>query len=668
MTLTHVFAPIALGPVAVPNRIVRTGHGTLGADHERQLGERLVAYHAARARGGVGLTIIETSTVHASGGSSGLTVWDDRVIPKFERLMEQVRPTGMRVFQELGHQGRFAGTLDRPGWGPSAVVGWERSLSGLDVMPEAITKAQIDELVGAFAGAAARAKAGGLDGIELQTIYSIFHQFLAPASNRREDDYGGSLENRMRLLTETLSAVRAAIGPELALGARISAEYDHTPGGMTVEDSRIIARALQASGAVDYLSVALGDRAHPHMIAAPMSEPPGYQLELTTQVTAAVELPTIVAGRILTLERAERIIAAGQADLVSMVRANIADPEIVRKTREGRLARVRPCIGINEGCTGNLFRGRQLGCAINPAAGRELTLGEDLIERAEQPRRVLVAGGGPAGLEAARVAALRGHDVLLYEAGEIVGGQLAIARRAPLRAEIWRVVEWLRGELDHHGVMVRTGTPVTAELVRQLAPDAVIIATGGRPRRDGFQIARPYEPVLGADGSSVWTSWDVLEERATLGARAVVLDEVGHYEAIAVADKLLARGMSVQIVCRFATLAPQLEPSLTAVPARARLARADVVVHPVAQLVSVTDGTAVVRGLDSGVETRFAIDATVLVSPAIPERALVDELSDFSGELHVVGDARSPRFLMTAIHEAHRVARGMLGGPEIPVT
>ena len=658
--LQHVLSPINLGRVTVPNRIVRTGHGTMTRDGEGQISDRLIAYHEARARGGVGLTILETSTVHPRGASGGgLSVWDDRVVGKYQRLMERVAPTGMRVFQELGHQGRRAGNLVRPGLGASPVIGWDRALGVFEVLPEAMTQSDIDEVVESYAAAAVRARAGGLHGVELQTLYSIFHQFISPASNRRDDDYGGALPSRLRFLMETIAAVRAAIGPELALGVRVSADYDPMPGGLTVQDSIEIARAIESTGSVDYLSVAMGDQAHPHVTAAPMSAPPGYQLELTTRVTTSVSLPTIVAGRILTLEHAEQIIASERAQLVAMVRATIADPDLVRKTRNGLLARVRPCIGINEGCTGNLFRGKSLGCAVNASAGAEETLAESLIEPVAKPKRVLVAGGGPAGLEAARIAALRGHEVLLHEATECFGGQVALARRAPLRAEIGRIVDWLLSELEHLDVTVMASSRVTSLVVEQLRPDAVVVATGGRPARDGFQVARPYEPVAGADAPHVWTSWDVLGAPLPPGGTAVVLDEIGHYEAVAVADQLIDCGFSVQFVCRFGMLAPHLEPSLTAVPARARLGRAGVVVHPFSQLVSVLDGTAVIRNLDSGVETRVAIDAAVLVTPAVPDRTLTEQLAGYPGEVHVVGDARSPRFLMTAMHEAHLVARSI---------
>lgn len=662
----HALSPIRLGPIEVPNRIVVTGHGTQNRDGHGGIGDDLIAYHEARARGGAGLLILETTSVHPTDPRAPRD-WDETTVPKYRRLMERLAPYETRVVQELGHAGALAGSLHGPpGWGPSAVVAWNRGPGAAELVPLAVTRTQIQALTNAFAQAARRVRNGGLHGVELQTNYSIFHQFLSPATNRREDEYGGSLENRMRFLVETLAAVRDAIGAELALGVRVNAAYDMRRGAEAVGESMRIAQLLEASRLVDFLDVAFGDRAHLHLIAGPAGTEPGYQLRWTAPVARASSLPTIVAGRVLTLEHADRIVASGQADLVAMVRATIADPDLVRKARSARGGAVRPCVGLNE-CLASAFRGRRLTCGVNPSASEEASLGEELIERAQQPGRVLVAGGGPAGLEAARVAALRGHEVVLCEASAQLGGQLALARRTPSRAELGRIVDWLANETDRLGGTLRIGTSVDGRLVRELAPDAIVVATGAEPPRDGRQVAWPNEPVVGASEPYVLTSWDVLaDDDAPIGATAVVLDDLGHHETVAVIDRLLARGAAVHVVCRFDRLVPLLEPFADAIPTRARLARAGVVSHVNSRLVSVTASTALVRDLDADLERRFAIDTVVLVSPPLPRRTLTTGVAGFAGEVAVVGDALAPRFLATAIHEGHRAGRTVLLAGDSP--
>jgi hypothetical protein len=300
------------------------------------------------------------------------------------------------------------------------------------------------------------------------------------------------------------------------------------------------------------------------------------------------------------------------------------------------------------------------GCALNPAAGHELELGEDTIERAGPPRRVVVAGGGPAGLEAARVLALRGHEVVLCEASDRLGGQLAIARQAPHRAEIGLIVDWHARELPLLGVEIRLGTTVDRDLVATLDAAAVVVATGARPRRDGYQIAYPAEPVAGFDEPHVHSSWDVVEGRGPRGCTVAVLDDLGQNEGINLVDRLLDDGCEVHYVSRFPGVGWQTVGTFDALRARARWAHKPLTMHSVSALLSVGDGAARIRDIDSGVETTFPIDAAVLALVPVPSNALAADLDGTGIEVQVVGDAVSPRFLMTAIHEAHVRARHVL--------
>ncbi|MCX7057864.1 MAG: NADH:flavin oxidoreductase, partial [Proteobacteria bacterium] len=387
----RTLSPLAIGPVTVHNRVVRTGHGTgFGGG---TMSPALIDYHVARARGGVGLTILEAMAVGSSvypflvAGAPGL-------VDGYRTLMERVRPFDMKVFQQLGHLGNEIPEADgSPPWSASDSVG---ALVGVQAQP--MTHAQIDRLVEAYAMA---------HGYLLQ-------QFLSPLFNHRDDDYGGEFENRLRLPIRVLEAVRAAVAPRLAVGVRLSPEL--LPGGLTATDVASIAEVLCRRGLVDYVNLTLGTDYNFHQIIAAMHEPTGYELPYAEPVRKVVDVPLLVTGRFRTLDDVEQVLAAGRADLVAMTRAHIAEPAIVEKTLAGRAEDVRPCIGCNHGCIGGLMTVGRVGCTVNVAVGQEATLSEDLVTPSAAPKRVLVVGGGPAGLEAARLAALRGHRVVLAEA------------------------------------------------------------------------------------------------------------------------------------------------------------------------------------------------------------------------------------------------------------
>jgi 2,4-dienoyl-CoA reductase-like NADH-dependent reductase (Old Yellow Enzyme family) len=394
--LRRVFEPIEIRGVEIPNRVVRTAHLTkLGLG---RVSDDLIEYHAARARGGVGLSILEATAVHPSS-VLGLAGYDDSIIPTYQKLMDTVRPLGMRVFQQLWHGGHvYPAPGGLPMRGASARPG---PVAGLPAVP--IGTDEIGDFVAAYAAAARRSAEGGIDGLEVAASHGyLMHQFLSPLTNDREDRYGGSLDNR----TRRLAALRL----------------------------------------IDFLNASMGDYHAMHHMMGGMDRPAGYMLPSSGKITAAVTgIPRIVTGRFRTLEEAEQALRTGECDLVSMVRAHIADPDIVRKTRDGRAAEVRPCIGCNQGCIARTSGvDLRLGCTVNPAVGREKQYGDEAIGTTARPRRVVVIGGGPAGLEAARVARLRGHDVALvfddvgqYEAVSVAeyllqrGVHVTVATRLP---------------------------------------------------------------------------------------------------------------------------------------------------------------------------------------------------------------------------------------------
>jgi 2,4-dienoyl-CoA reductase-like NADH-dependent reductase (Old Yellow Enzyme family) len=647
VSLKYVLQPIAIGSCTVPNRVVFPAHTTnfgRGA-----LSDDLIAYHEARARGGVGLSILEILAVHPSSPAS-LRAWDKGLLDTYRTLMSAVRPYGMRVFQQLWHGGHHVSPRDgSPPWSASDVPSVREG-----VVPRPMSRGQIREIVEAFARAARLCEEAGLDGVEVHGAHGyLLQQFMSPLTNRRTDEYGGSFENRIRFTVEVLRAVRSAVSRGFAVGIRLSPEV--TPGGLDPEENARIVRALQDEALVDFVDVSMGGYlAFPKLVGA-LHEPAGYELQTSIPITAAADVPTIVTGRFRTLEEADTVIRDGHADLVGMARANIADPDLVAKTRQGRALQVRPCIGCNQGCVGGLFGpAARVSCTVNSAVGRERLLGEDRLRRVGKPKRVLVVGGGPAGLEAARVAALRGHRVTLMEARSKLGGTLNLVRSVPRLQGLCDIIDWQKEEIGRLGVEVHTNTYVEAAEILEQAPDTVIIATGSTPRMDGVQSACPGRPARGIQRPHVISSIELLSvPDRPLGRTALVLDDAGHYEGIAVAEYLVEKGVEVTFVTPHREFAPLMEPALRAHPALERLSRGRFHLITRAILCEVFERDAEIQYIYGGTPLKVPAELVIFISHNRPDHSLREALWDYPGEVLVVGDANSPRFLNAAIREGY---------------
>jgi 2,4-dienoyl-CoA reductase-like NADH-dependent reductase (Old Yellow Enzyme family)/pyruvate/2-oxoglutarate dehydrogenase complex dihydrolipoamide dehydrogenase (E3) component len=645
--------PIDIGPITVPNRVVRTGHGTgMGGG---TMSDALIAYHVARAKGGVGLTILEHASVHQSAytflnaGALGL-------VDGYRKLTELVRPYGMRVFQQIGHLGNAIPQLDgSPPWSSSDTVA-----ADLGVPAEPISKQRISEFVELYARAACDCAAGGLDGVELHMAHGyLVQQFLSPLHNHRTDEYGGSFENRMRFAIELATAVRSALPKNMVTGVRLGSEL--IEGGMGPPEVAAVANRLHALQLIDYVNLTMGTGYILHKVVGGMHEPTGYELPTDVPVKRAVSLPVIVTGRFRTLEEADQVVGAGDADMVALTRAHIADADLVRKTLDGRVEDVRPCIGCNHGCIGGLFETGRMGCAVNVAVGYEATLSEELITRSASPKRVLVIGGGPAGLEAARVAALKGHQVILAEATGALGGSINIARRAPRRIGIGDITDWLERQVYKLGVEVRLGTYVEVAEVAEIEPDVVILATGSRPRMDGRQYLVPNFVACGMEQSHVVSSHDLFlgASDRNWGQSAIVYDDVGHYEGVAAAEFLIAQGLAVTFVTSQESFAPKVKSSLSSVPALERLSKGNFRLITYGKLLNIGTNEAEVTHRYGGSPFTVPGDTVVFISHNLPNRELLDAEIDLGVEILPVGDVRSPRFLQTAIREGHLTARGI---------
>lgn len=649
MTLTHVLRPIDLGGVTVRNRVVRTAHGTRLAYHSF---EDLFEFHAERARGGVGLTILEIMSVHPTSYGS-LRAWDETQAAGYGRMVEALRPLGMTLFQQLWHGGHHARPQDgSPPWSASDVAS-----PFSNAVPVAMTKGMIDEIVAGFALSARWCEERGLDGVEVHGCHGyLIQQFLSANTNRRTDEYGGSFENRARFLVEIMKAVRSEVSRGFPVGLRLGP--DEAAGGVEIEESRALIAMLESQGLVDFVDVSIGSYQNFDRILAGMYEPAGYELPRAVPVAGAASVPTIVTGRIRTLEEADQIIRRGDADLVGMTRAHIADPHIVRKTIEGHPERVRPCIGCNQGCLAGLFGPDvRIGCTVNPTAGHERTISEERLGPAAQPKKVLVIGGGPAGMEAARIAAARGHRVVLAEARPRLGGAVNLAAQTRSRAGIRDITVWQESELYRLGVEVRLSTYMEADDVLAEGADAVIVATGSTPRMDGIQAMNPGEPTVGMDQPHVLSSFDLIEQGSDRinGRSVLVADDTGHYEGIAVSEYLLDRGCAVTFVSRHISFAPLLETSAVNEPLLRRLSSAGIAIHLRSRVISIGKDTATIGPTylpaSSNQVSQVDADFVVVVSLNRGNAELYHSLAPHHPDIRIIGDALSPRFLPTAMRE-----------------
>ena len=651
--LRSLFSPIQVGRLTLKNRIYSSGHAEAMAEAGRP-GERLLRYHEAKARGGCALTIFGgSSSVHPSSPAAAwkqIANHDDSIIPAYRAIADAVHRHGCLVLTQLTHLGRRAqadgdetSVLLAPSQIPERVH--------RDV-PHELEGEQIGELVRAFGEAARRSRDGGLDGIEISMAHNhLIDQFWSPLSNQRLDDYGGSLGNRMRFATEVLSEIRRRVGGDFVVGARISGD-EFTRGGLTAADMAEIARRLATSGLIDFLSI-IGGGAHTYELQAAavpnMSYARGVYVPLAAAIKqAAPRMPIFHASRIVDPVHADRAVAAGHLDVVGMTRALIADPDLPRKAREGRFDDIRTCVGANEGCIDRIYQGKPVTCVQNPATGREGELAD--VRVATKPKRVVVVGGGVAGLEAARMAAIRGHRVMLFERAAELGGQVLLAARAPARAEYAGIIRFLVAQVEKLGVSIRLGVEATAAAVLDERPEAVIVATG----------SQPYIPPLpGCDGKHVVTDRDVLAGEATVGANVVVVDDVHTQAALSTAELLLEQGKRVEVISPLFYVGQDIGVTSIA-PLYARLHTRGIVLTPGTELRAVEGSTVVVANVHSGVERCVeSVDTVVLAAGSRSTDGLYRALKGRVPELYAAGDCVAPRGVHQAILDGTRVARAI---------
>ena len=652
----QLFQPINVGPLTIPNRIVRSAHSTALPL------KRLIAYHEARAVGGVGMSTLEATSVHLSSPAmrSIIPLHDDAVIDFYKELSTALKPHGMKMLQQIYHPG----SARAPGKGTTQISSSPIPNPIAGGIPIEMTRSMIEEMVHSFAAAARRCRDGGLDGVDIHASSGyLIEQFLSPANNIRTDQYGGSLENRMRFLMEIIHAIREEVGNDICVGIRLPNE-EYIPGGLTAEDNAEIAKIVEPY--VDYISLHMGSYWRFHKLLSPMDDPLGHEMPANEPIIRQLTKPTIVVGRIMTLDQADTIVSEGQADMVSMVRALIADPGLVNKAKQGNTDLIRPCIGSNFGCVGQIMSTGKLGCVVNIAAANETEVTFEPTEKPKSIEKILIVGGGPAGLEAARTAAILGHDVHLHEATKRLGGQVTIAATAPHRSDLGAITKWLETEMERLKVNVTLNSLVDPDLVAEISPDRVILATGSTPRKDGFQLTTPIAPLKGFDLNHVYSSWDVLGfgGRVNTEGPAVIFDDTGTFEAISVADALLERGMQVTLVSRYESLGASLPyPPATVEAAKERLMSQNFDFIGGHYIQAITQDEVMIGVPFTERKRRLQANTVALVTYNHPNRELGDYLTNQSLQsnqaIHTIGDASGTNGIQAAIHQAANLIRSL---------
>lgn len=649
--LKHLFSPIRIGSMEVKNRIVlppmTVGYGV----PEGTVSEKHRDYYEARAEGGAGLIITEAAAVHAQRkyGLFPLGLYEDAQIQSWSELAEATHRHGAKLAVQLmdpGPESIMMLTGIQP-VGPSPVIG--RGL--FRDVPRELSVGEIEAIVDDFAEATRRAKEAGLDAVQIHAAhgYALVGSFMSPFFNKRTDKYGGSLEARLRLLLEIIEAVHGKVGKDFPIIVRMSGDERRT-GGRTLQETQFIARILVDAG-VDALEVSGGTIPTVFWaVVAPSGTPLALNADSSLAIKQVVDIPVISVGRINTPRIAEFILETGRADMVSMGRALHADPEMPNKAAAGAFDDITPCLGCNCGCIGSVVQGLNATCIINPAAGREK---EMAVVPAEQRKKVLVAGGGPAGLEAARVAAVRGHDVTLYEKEQKLGGQVNLASVPPFMQEIGQLIKHLTTRVQKAGVRVELGKVVTPEVIDELKPDVVVVATGASPLVP--------ESIPGIDKETVITAWEVLAGHEATKARKVLIVgggltgcETADFLAFPT-DNMAAAPTEVTLL----ELREQIALDSMAEPRhllldRLREKRVDVIVR--AKVKEILDD-GVVFERDGREETLHGFEYVVLAMGVKPVDTLSKEIEGKVPEVYVIGDATQPRRALEATAAGAAIGR-----------
>ncbi len=652
----HLFSPLQLRHKTLRNRVVFGAH-TANMSEQGIPGARHLGYYLERAKGGAAMIVVEPVPVHATAvlTRGNMLHSSDAIIEPLRRITDACHAEGAVMLQQLYHVGQH-GDFDNSysaHWSPSGLPSYHDA-DGSHTMSEA----EIEEIIDSFVAAARRAQRCGFDGIELFGAYNgLIEQFWLPWSNRREDRWGGSLDNRMRFTSEIIEHTRRKVGEDFIIGLNASVDSG-VDVALKIEGLCEVVQWLDQRRLIDYISCGTGgyfnfaELMPTFQFADKLGAPPAEALK-----QVAHHARVMAESHIRTPENANYVVASGQADLVSIVRGQIADPHLANKARTGRADEVRGCISCNQMCWGRRSRDYWISCLVNPSAGREFEWGGDWFTVAVTPRHVLVVGGGPAGLETARVAAERGHRVTLVEASPKLGGAFRLAGLQPRRTQILELIDWYERQLARLRVDVRLNTPVDADDIPGFGAGVVVLATGSLPAGTGFQRQLPSQAVLpGVDRPNVWAIEDVMGRLARPGKRIVLIDDTGDWRGGGTAWHLAEQGHVVTIVSGWPMVGFWIQRTAGDGQLRARLAQLGASWRNESVVTAWHGDGASVRSLLDGSESHIEADALVLATTNAPLTALHDALSVGKSENHVVGDALAARLAVHAIYEARALA------------
>jgi 2,4-dienoyl-CoA reductase-like NADH-dependent reductase (Old Yellow Enzyme family)/thioredoxin reductase len=631
----RLFSEITLHTMTLKNRVVMppmcTNYATIGG----AVTDRLIGYYTARARGGVGLINVEFAYVHPAGKvfDHMLGIYDDKLIPGLQRLSDSVHQGGAKIIIQIAHGGRRVHS-DTTGLTPVAPSPIPR-LNG--ETPKELSREEIEDLLQAFILAARRAKKAGFDGVMIHMAHGyLLQQFLSPFSNARTDRYGGDLEGRSRFPLEVVREVRREVGGDYPLTCRICGD-EFLKGGFDLGQSIRLAKMLEANG-VNALEVSAGTHETGQVITAPPYYPMGFLSPLSEAIKKEVRIPVGVVGRIHTPELAEEILRQGKADLIAVGRGLIADPDWPRKAREGRPEAICPCLSCNQGCGDRMYFQQDISCTVNPSVGRETTFP---VEPARKKKKVLILGGGPAGLEAARVAAMRGHQVHLYEKEKELGGQLNIASVPPAKKEIQNFKEFLIREVRGLPVKVMH-RKLDAPALKKMAPDWVVVAVGGKPQ--GMEGPGFHDP-------KVISAWDVLSGKKEAGKRVVIIG--GGQVGLETAHFLLQEEKEITVLEMLKRAGQDMSP-------RARKMILEKLIQGGAEILMEAKALSVEKGdvvfERAGLRERFrGADSIVIAVGTAPQEEGIAGLGRSRIPMRRIGDALVPRKIFDAVHEGYQV-------------
>jgi len=638
-------SPIKVGTVEIRNRVVFSAHLTNFAE-DNLPSERHAYYYAERAKGGAGLIITEELSVHPSDHAYEKLIdgFKPEVLPGYRKITGMVHEYGGKIFAQLNHNGNQGTGLynDLAVWGASPVPD-----PMFREVPKEIDQCDIDELVRYYARSAYLAREGGFDGVEFQCSHSsLLRQFLSPYTNRRRDGYGGSLDKRMRLLREVTEAVREAVGPDYCLGLRLSGE-EFMDAGLRLPDVVEIAQKAEATGLFDYFNTSVGIATHYlYLVEGPMCLPPAYAVYMTAAIRKAVSLPVITVGRIKDPNQAEQVLRDGHADMVGIVRGQISDAHFANKSFSGQEELIRGCLSCNQDCIGRVGMNRAIGCVQNPVVGREKVWGEGAVKKAAKVKKMLVIGGGPAGMQAAIAASRRGHQVSLWEKTNRLGGQICYASQLPFRAELGDNIRNLTNELQSTAVEIRLEQEATLANVMAEMPDAVIVATGSRPVRPA---------VAGMAQSHVYGALEILAAEVELGRRIIIVDQLGFYQATGVAEMLADQGKEVEIITPALYVGQGLSRTLDLDLWYQRARQKNIRLTPNVSLIGIeADRVKAVDNYAGQIREWSGIDNVILAVPHQAEDGLYFSLKGRVKEIKRIGDCLTPRRLDAAIYEGFK--------------